>query len=92
MKIRAGFVSNSSSSSFCIVGFKIKEEDLEKYQHLSQEYDHENGEYIVGESVANIDEYGFEEIPFEEFVKCYTKVKAKCPDKDIKVYCGAISS
>lgn len=30
MKIRNGFVSNSSSSSFCIYGISIEEEDLKK--------------------------------------------------------------
>ena len=31
MKIRNGFVSNSSSSSFCIYGAKLRDEDIKKF-------------------------------------------------------------
>jgi len=41
MKIRTGFVSNSSSSSFCILGIAI---DREKFETLT-----ENGEEILGD-------------------------------------------
>lgn len=45
MKVRTGFVSNSSSSSFCIYGVSIPESDLPKYLHPSDKdaYDYFDG-------------------------------------------------
>lgn len=34
MKIRAGFVSNSSSSSFCIYGVQVDRDDIKNIAHL----------------------------------------------------------
>ena len=43
MKIRNGFVSNSSSSSFIIRGIKVKEEDFMKSNNLTpQKYNFDN--------------------------------------------------
>ncbi len=35
MKIRSGFVSNSSSSSFCILGLEVNEDTFEKVDSIS---------------------------------------------------------
>ncbi len=42
MKIRTGFVSNSSSSSFCILGFKITPEIMEKVRELADKSEKAN--------------------------------------------------
>ena len=34
MKIRSGFVSNSSSSSFCVVGVPLEYDDIKKIEEL----------------------------------------------------------
>jgi hypothetical protein len=59
MKIRSGFVSNSSSSSFCIYGTTISKEDVEKI--TGEKYDYDTGKLeeiteleciVLGESDA----------------------------------------
>ena len=39
MKIRTGFVSNSSSSSFCIYGAKLSKELIKKIEETNKEFD-----------------------------------------------------
>lgn len=56
MKLRMGFVSNSSSSSFLLLGFK-RSEELEGFSYESQS----GGEYYYGETLA----YGLDESDFE---------------------------
>ena len=88
MKIRTGFVSNSSSSSFCIIGFEAidMEEDYEERFYI-----HElgSGKIIVGEKLIRASEYDFDSIPFSDVVKAYTKIKVRFPDKDIRIFAGS---
>lgn len=49
MKIRTGFVSNSSSSSFCVAKCYIPKEDLQEFKRIVDEYnetDHYKGSDI----------------------------------------------
>jgi hypothetical protein len=55
MKIRSGFVSNSSSSSFVILGYKLTEDEVTNLRNESHEYDiyslvalSDDGEYYQG--------------------------------------------
>jgi hypothetical protein len=79
MKIRTGFVSNSSTSSFCIYGSHIDgdnydEEFYEKVENLGLEcYENErSGGYFVGLSPVNLqdDETGLQ---FKERIKALLK-------------------
>jgi len=52
MKIRNGFVSNSSSSSFLIYGICMSANDLESFEKMAEKME-EDGEYVDIEEILN---------------------------------------
>ena len=62
MKIRAGYVSNSSSSSFCIVGIAVYSGELGELFDLKEEYDDYHYYDFVKENLKGMDSHrGIEE-------------------------------
>ena len=86
MKIRNGFVSNSSSSSFCIYGWKCKtyEEKDELVDRLKQHEDDndceitysntELGEYVVG--------VGHTACDMDHYMEDWEDFKCESPNKE----------
>jgi len=85
MKMRQGFVSNSSSSSFVVIGYKITQEeyndcralDIAKNMLVRKDRDH----LYLGEIIASIDRDG---IPVNEREEIEWEVIKKITDEGQK--------
>ena len=97
MKIRNGFVSNSSTCSFLLIGYKVKEPDdqksdvfYEKYEkELKLDYEYIEGEkyneYVVGKMLAwwnDNDAMDTMDISLDELFKIKEEIKQKMNRKD----------
>ncbi len=94
MKIRSGFVSNSSSSSFIAIGVEVKkltDEQFEAIEDAKLEANYIDGEgyFVVGEEFACWDECDGVNVTSvtkleESIAKVKKNLKTALPDEDIK--------
>lgn len=92
MKISAGFISNSSSSSFILVGVELTGEEYEKNEGYIEENNldvvYGDGEILVGSKVASaIEEDGNDSWDLS-LVEALKEKLSKISDSSIKIYYG----
>ena len=61
MKYRNGFVSNSSSSSFVIMGYDVPANEATEQEKSDGIYMQGDGTYLVGKMLCDMDEFLVEE-------------------------------
>lgn len=99
MKIRNGFVSNSSTSSFVVVGFKISPEEYrKKINGAGATYEDavylDSSGYLVGEVISNGEELDDSEISILDLYDIVDNVSRKygVNESQIKLYTGTRES
>ena len=106
MKSRSGFVSNSSTSSFIILGFKgieehLKEDGLEAYElaeSVGLHYKYNEGDSILGRQICSWSDYDeiSVNLSLSDFAQLESEVKEGMKklglEKEIRLYAGTYSS
>lgn len=98
MKCRFGFVSNSSSSSFVAVGFRLLYDVSEEERHMFEEagldvlrgYEDgvKDGESLICEMIGSGDSLDLNEISFSSFERVKRMMEEKYKGREMKIFTG----
>ena len=95
MKIRNGFVSNSSTSCFIVYGIKVESDDI-TITHLGGNINihaMRNGDsiYILGRSLGHFEYFEHYKLDLDELIRTRDILKKEFPDKSPELYINITS-
>lgn len=84
MKIRSGFVSNSSSSSFVVKGYLLPKDnfDYNKMIEIMNKFEFDYGEDLDEDTIKDIFYWEFADMLSSEKIYIGTNTENGCPDND----------
>ena len=84
MKIRTGFVSNSSSSSFVVKGYLLPKDnfDYNKMIKIMDKFEFDYGEDLDEDTIKDIFYWEFTDMLSSEKIYIGTNTEDGCPDND----------
>lgn len=84
MKIRSGFVSNSSSSSFVVKGYLLPKDnfDYNKMIEIMNKFEFDYGEDLDEDTIKDIFYWEFTDMLSSEKIYIGTNTEDGCPDND----------
>ena len=84
MKIRTGFVSNSSSSSFVVKGYLLPKDDFDynKMIEIMNKFEFDYGEDLDEDTIKDIFYWEFADMLSSEKIYIGTNTEDGCPDND----------
>ena len=84
MKIRTGFVSNSSSSSFVVKGYLLPKDnfDYNKMIEIMNKFEFDYGEDLDEDTIKDIFYWEFADMLSSEKIYIGTNTENGCPDND----------
>ena len=84
MKIRAGFVSNSSSSSFVVKGYLLPKDnfDYNKMIEIMNKFEFDYGEDLDEDTIKDIFYWEFTDMLSSKNIYISTSTEGGCPDDD----------